>query len=162
DPPHKITIVSRGMAGGYTRFLSDEESHYRTPTMFRDQLATALGGHAAEEMVFGEASTGPSNDIETATRIARAMVTRWGMSERLGPRTFGKSDEMIFLGREISEQRNYSEKVAEDIDEEIRKLIEEAQDRARQTLRENRPLLDKLAVALLEVETIEGDDLTKL
>ncbi|MCA9825715.1 MAG: ATP-dependent zinc metalloprotease FtsH [Dehalococcoidia bacterium] len=162
DPPHKITIVSRGMAGGYTRFLPDEESHYRTPTMFRDQLATALGGHAAEEMVFGEASTGPSNDIETATRIARAMVTRWGMSERLGPRTFGKSEEMIFLGREISEQRNYSEKVAEDIDDEIRKLIEEAQDRARQTLRENRALLDKLATVLLEVETLEGDDFTRL
>ena len=113
-------------------------------------------------MVFGEASTGPSNDIETATRIARAMVTRWGMSERLGPRTFGKSEEMIFLGREISEQRNYSEKVAEDIDDEIRKLIEEAQDRARQTLRENRALLDKLATVLLEVETLEGDDFTRL
>jgi cell division protease FtsH len=162
DAPHKITIVSRGMAGGYTRFLPDEESHYRTPSMFRDQLATALAGHAAEEMVFAEASTGPSNDIDTATKIARAMVTRWGMSERLGPRTFGKSEEMIFLGREISEQRNYSEKVAEEIDEEIRKLIEAAQDRARATLREHRPLLDKLAAVLLEVETLEGEDFTRL
>ena len=162
DPPHKITIVSRGMAGGYTRFLPDEESHYRTPSMFRDQLATALAGHAAEEMIFGEASTGPSNDIDTATKIARAMVTRWGMSERLGPRTFGKSEEMIFLGREISEQRNYSEKVAEEIDEEIRKLIEAAQERSRATLRERRALLDKLAAVLLEVETIEGEELTRL
>ena len=102
DPPHKVTIVSRGMAGGYTRFLPDEETHYRTPSMFRDQLCSALGGHAAEELVFGEASTGPSNDIEQVTRIARAMVTRWGMSERLGPRTFGKSEELVFLGREIS------------------------------------------------------------
>jgi cell division protease FtsH len=162
DPPHKITIVSRGMAGGYTRFLPDEESHYRTPSMFRDQLATALGGHAAEEMIFGEASTGPSNDIEQATRIARAMVTRWGMSETLGPRTFGKSEEMIFLGREISESRNYSEKVAEEIDDEIRRLIEDAQSRARSVLNERRPLLDKLAAVLLEVETVEGEELTRL
>jgi cell division protease FtsH len=90
------------------------------------------------------------------------MVTRWGMSERLGPRTFGKSEEMIFLGREISEQRNYSEKVAEEIDEEIRKLIEAAQERARATLRERRLLLDKLAAVLLEVETLEGEELTRL
>jgi cell division protease FtsH len=162
DPPHKITIVSRGMAGGYTRFLPDEESHYRTPSMFRDQLATALGGHAAEEMIFGEASTGPSNDIEQTTRIARAMVTRWGMSEALGPRTFGKSEEMIFLGREISESRNYSEKVAEEIDDEIRRLIEDAQARARAVLNERRPILEKLVTVLLEVETVEGDELTRL
>ncbi len=162
DPPHKVTIVSRGMAGGYTRFLPDEESHYKTPAMFRDQLCTALGGHAAEELIYGEASTGPSNDIEQVTRIARAMVTRWGMSERLGPRTFGKTDEMIFLGREISETRNYSEKVAEEIDDEVRRLIEEAQERARNVLKEHRPLLDKLAAVLLEVETLEGERLTKL
>ncbi len=162
DPPHKVTIVSRGMAGGYTRFLPDEESHYRTRSMFRDQLCTALGGHAAEELVFGEASTGPSNDIEQVTRIARAMVTRWGMSERLGPRTFGRSEELVFLGREISETRNYSEKIAEEIDEEVRRLIEEAQERARNILRERRPLLDKLAGVLLEVETIEGETLTRL
>jgi cell division protease FtsH len=162
DPPHKVTIVSRGMAGGYTRFLPDEESHYKTGSMFRDQLCTALGGHAAEELIFGEASTGPSNDIEQVTRIARAMVTRWGMSERLGPRTFGKTEEMVFLGREISETRNYSEKVAEEIDDEVRRLIEDAQERARNVLREHRALLDKLAAALLEVETLEGDRLTRL
>ncbi len=162
DPPHKVTIVSRGMAGGYTRFLPDEESHYRTRSMFRDQLCTALGGHAAEELIFGEASTGPSNDIEQVTRIARAMVTRWGMSERLGPRTFGKTDEMIFLGREISETRNYSEKIAEEIDDEVRRLIEDAQERARNVLRDHRELLDKLAVVLLEVETLEGTTLTRL
>ncbi len=162
DPPHKVTIVSRGMAGGYTRFLPDEEAHYRTRSMFRDQLCTALGGHAAEELVFGEASTGPSNDIEQVTRIARAMVTRWGMSERLGPRTFGRSEELVFLGREISETRNYSEKIAEEIDEEVRRLIEEAQERARNVLREHRALLDKLAGVLLEVETLEGETLTRL
>ncbi|HEY4670105.1 MAG TPA: ATP-dependent zinc metalloprotease FtsH [Tepidiformaceae bacterium] len=162
DPPHKVTIVARGMAGGYTRFLPDEESHYRTRSMFRDQLCTALAGHAAEELIFGEASTGPSNDIEQVTRIARAMVTRWGMSERLGPRTFGRSDELIFLGREISETRNYSEKIAEEIDDEVRRLIEDAQERARNVLREHRDLLDKLATVLLEVETLEGESLTKL
>jgi len=113
-------------------------------------------------LIFGEASTGPSNDIEQVTRIARAMVTRWGMSERLGPRTFGKSDEMVFLGREISETRNYSEKIAEEIDDEVRRLIEEAQERARHILREHRDLLDKLATVLLDVETLEGDELTRL
>ncbi len=162
DPVHKVTIVSRGMAGGYTRFLPDEESHYRTRSMFRDQLSSALGGHVAEELIFGEASTGPSNDIEQVTRIARAMVTRWGMSERLGPRTFGRSEELIFLGREISETRNYSEKIAEEIDDEVRRLIEEAQERARSVLKDHRALLDKLAVVLLEVETLEGETLTRL
>ncbi|GBD23566.1 ATP-dependent zinc metalloprotease FtsH [bacterium HR29] len=162
DPPHKVTIVMRGMAGGFTRFLPEEEVHYRTKSMFRDQLCAALGGHAAEELVFGEASTGPSNDIEQVTRIARAMVTRWGMSERLGPRTFGRSEELIFLGREISETRNYSEKVAEQIDDEVRAIIEEAQERARKILREHRALLDKLANVLLEVETIEGEALQRL
>jgi cell division protease FtsH len=162
DPPHKVTIVSRGMAGGYTRFLPDEESHYRTGSMFRDQLCAALGGHAAEELVFGEASTGPSNDIEQVTRIARAMVTRWGMSERLGPRTFGRSEELVFLGREISETRNYSEKIAEEIDDEVRRLIEDAQERARTVLKEHRDLLDKLATVLLEDETLEGETLKRL
>ncbi len=162
DPPHKVTIVSRGMAGGYTRFLPDEETHYRTPNMFKDQLCTALGGHAAEELIYGEVSTGPSNDIEQATRIARSMVTRWGMSERLGPRTFGRSDDLVFLGREISETRNYSEKIAEEIDYEVRRLIEEAQERARDILREKQDVLEKLATVLLQVETIEGEDLTRL
>ncbi len=162
DPPHKVTIVSRGMAGGYTRFLPDEETHYRTVDMFKDQLCTALGGHAAEELIFGEASTGPSNDLEQVTRIARSMVTRWGMSERLGPRTFGRSDDLVFLGREISETRNYSEKIAEEIDDEVRRLIEEAQARARGILREKRDVLDKLAAVLLDVETLEGEELTRL
>jgi len=162
DPPHKVTIVSRGMAGGYTRFLPDEETHYRTPSMFKDQLVSALGGHAAEELIYGEASTGPSNDIEQVTRIARSMVTRWGMSDRLGPRTFGKTEEMVFLGREIAETRNYSEKIAEEIDDEVRRLIEEAQERARQLLREKRPILEKLVSVLMEVETLEGETLHRL
>ena len=162
DPPHKVTIVSRGLAGGFTRFLPDEEAHYRTRDMFKDQLCAALGGHAAEELIFGESSTGPSNDLEQVTRIARSMVTRWGMSERLGPRTFGRSEELVFLGREISETRNYSEKVAEEIDDEVRRIIEEAQGRARTLLTDRREILDKLAAVLLDVETLEGDTLSRL
>ena len=150
------------MAGGYTRFLPDEETHYRTRDMFKDQLCTALGGHAAEELIYGEASTGPSNDLEQVTRIARSMVTRWGMSERLGPRTFGRSDDLVFLGREISETRNYSEKIAEEIDDEVRRIIEEAQMRARDILRDKRDVLEKLATVLLDVETLEGEELTRL
>jgi len=162
DPPRKITIVSHGMAGGYTRFLPDEEAHYRTGSMFRDQLCGALGGYVAEEIVFGEASTGPSNDLEELTRLARSMVTRWGMSKRLGARTFGRTEELVFLGREISETRNYSEKVAEEIDDEVRALVEEATARARVVLIQHRELLDKLAKVLLESETLEGDELTRL
>jgi cell division protease FtsH len=159
DPPHKVTIVAHGLTGGYTRFLPKEEQHFRTPSMFRDELCTALGGHAAEQLVFGEASTGPSNDIEEVTQLARSMVTRWGMSERLGPRTFGRSEELVFLGRQISETRNYSEKFAEEIDEEVQRLIDEARQRALAVLTEHRALLDKLVTALLEVETLEGDEL---
>jgi cell division protease FtsH len=162
DRPHKVTIVSRGLAGGYTRFLPEEESHYLTASMFRDQLCTALAGHAAEELVFGEASTGPSDDIEQVTGIARSMVTRWGMSDRLGPRTLGRSDAFVFLGREMSETRNYGEKVAEEIDDEVHRLIEEAQERARDVLRLHRDLLDRLANVLLDVETLGGDALTEL
>ncbi len=161
DPVHKVTIVSRGMSGGHTRFLG-EDTNYHTPAMFRDRMASALGGLAAEEIVFGEASTGPSSDISQVTRIARSMVTRWGMSKKLGPRTFGKSEELVFLGREISETRDYSEKVAENIDDEVRELIDEAHIVATRILNEHRPLLEKLAAVLMEVETLEGERLARL
>jgi cell division protease FtsH len=159
---HKVTIIARGHAGGYTSSLPNEESSYHTPEMYKATMAMALGGHAAEELIFGEASTGPSSDIEQVTRIARAMVTRWGMSKKLGPRTFGRSEELVFLGREISETRNYSEKIAEEIDDEVASLIEEAQIRAREVLSTQRKLLDKLATVLMEVETMEGDNLIRL
>jgi cell division protease FtsH len=122
-------------------------------------LAMMLGGHSAEEAVFGEMSTGASDDISKATNVARAMVTRYGMSERLGPRTFGRKEEMVFLGREISEQRDYSEKIAEEIDDEVRRIIENAHALARQIIRDNRTKLDHLAKRLMEVETLEGDAL---
>jgi cell division protease FtsH len=162
DRPQKVTIVSRGLMGGYTRFMPDEEAHFRTPEMFKDQLCAALGGHAAEKLVFGSASTGPSNDLEQVSKLARSMVTRWGMSEKLGPLTFGKTEELVFLGREISETRNYSEKTAEDIDDEVRALVEEARMRAMELLGKHRPMLDRLAKALLESETLQGDELDSL
>ena len=162
DNPYKISIVARGMAGGFTRYLPEEDRHLMTRTQYQDMLAAALAGHVAEELVLGEMTTGPQNDIEQATRIARQMVTQWGMSERMGPRTFGRKEEMIFLGREISEQRNYSEKVAEEIDEEVRRIIDKAYHTAKQVLTEHRAKLDELVEHVLEVETMEGDDLTGL
>jgi cell division protease FtsH len=162
DRPQKVTIVSRGMAGGYTRFIPEEESHFRTPQMFEDEICAALGGHAAELVVFHEASTGPSNDLERVSQLARAMVTRWGMSERLGPLTFGRREELVFLGREISETRNYSESTAELIDAEVRRIVDEAHGRAMRIIEEHRPLLDRLAAALLELETLQGDDLNRI
>jgi cell division protease FtsH len=162
DPLFKITIVSRGMAGGYTSVLPEEDRHINTKSYLEKMLAMMLGGHAAEELVFGEFSTGASDDISKVTKTARAMVTRFGMSERLGPRTFGHKEELIFLGREISEQRDYSEKIAEEIDDEVRRIIDRAHDLARKLIRDNRAKLDHLAKTLLEVETLEGDALLAL
>jgi cell division protease FtsH len=116
----------------------------------------------SEEIVFGESTTGPSDDLQRATGIARQMVTQWGMSERLGPRTFGRKEEMIFLGREISESRNYSEKVAEEIDEEVRQIIDKAYHSAKKVITEHKDKLDAIVKALLEEETIEGENLTAI
>jgi cell division protease FtsH len=162
DPLYKITIVSRGMAGGYTLALPEEDRHINTKDYLEKRLAMTLGGHAAEELIFGHMSTGPSDDIAKVTKLARSMVTRYGMSEKLGPRTFGQKEELIFLGREISEQRDYSERLAEEIDEEVREIIDRAHEVARTIVRENRPKLDQLATKLLEVETLEGEELLTL
>jgi cell division protease FtsH len=159
DPLFKITIVSRGMAGGYTQALPEEDRHLNTRSYLEKMLCMMLGGHVAEETVFGEMSTGASDDLAKVTRTARAMVTRFGMSERLGPRTFGHKEELIFLGREISEQRDYSEKIAEEIDSEVRRIIDHAHELARKIIAENRAKLDHLAHTLMEVETMEGDAL---
>jgi cell division protease FtsH len=161
DLLHKITIVSRGMAGGYTLALPEEDRHLNNKSYFEKRIAYALGGLAAEELVYGEASTGASDDLQKATAIARAMVTRYGMSERLGPRTFGRKEELVFLGREISEQRDYSEKIAEEIDEEVRRLVDRAHAEAKRILGENRGKLDQLARRLIEVETLEGENLRR-
>ena len=162
DPPYKISIISRGMAGGFTRFLPEEEHHLYSRSQFHDMLAAFLGGLVAEEIVFGESTTGPSDDLQRATSLARQMVTQWGMSERLGPRTFGRKEEMIFLGREISEQRNYSEKVAEEIDEEVRQILDQAYDTAKKLLNENRDKIDTIVKVLLKEEVIEGEYLTSV
>ena len=162
DPPYKISIVSRGMAGGFTRFLPEEDRNLYARSQLHDRLAALYGGMAAEELVFGEATTGPSDDISKATSICRQMVTQWGMSERLGPRTFGRKEEMIFLGREISDQRNYSDKIAEEIDEEVRQIVDKAYQTAKKLLSEHRDKLDAIVKALLEEETIEGEVLASV
>ncbi len=162
DPVFKVTIVARGMAGGFTRSLPADDRRLQDRSYYEAMMAQALGGHVAEEMIFGEPTTGAHDDIGKVTHIAREMVTQWGMSERLGPRTFGRRDSMVFLGRDIAEQRDYSERTAEEIDEEVRRIVEEAHERCREVLREHREKLDELAEALIEVETIEGDDLQRL
>ncbi len=154
DPVHKVSIISRGHAGGYTLAVPDEDKSLHSYKYFVDELAVFLGGFASEKLVFGDITTGPSNDLERATGMARNMVTRYGMS-RLGARTFGKKEELIFLGREMHEERNYSEKTAQDIDAEVTRLIDEAFTLATTILTEKRATLDAIATALLEKETLE-------
>jgi cell division protease FtsH len=162
DPVHKISIVARGMAGGYTKQLPAEDRYLHTRSYMKDMLAYALGGRAAEEIVFNEITDGARSDIERATKLARAMVTDYGMSDKLGPRTFGHKEEMVFLGREISEQRDYSEEVARQIDEEVQSIINTAHKTARELLTKNRKKLELLAKELMSRETLEGKDLDKI
>jgi cell division protease FtsH len=159
DPVHKVSIVSRGMALGYTMPLPEDDRYLMQRSKFTDELAGLLGGRAAEELVFDDVTTGASSDLERATRLARKMVTEYGMSDKLGPLTFGHKEELVFLGKEIGEQRNYSEEVARSIDEEVRRLITEAHETALRILRENKDKLINLASKLIEVETLEGKDL---
>ena len=162
DPVHKISIVARGMMGGYTRLLPTEDRRIWTGSQFKDMLSVSLAGRAAEELVFEDFSTGAESDIAQATKIARKMVMEYGMSQRLGPRAFGRKEELVFLGREISEQRNYSEKVALEIDEEVQKLISEAYQTAKDILKEKRAKLNHIAQELIAKETIEGEALAAL
>jgi cell division protease FtsH len=156
DPVHKITIVARGLAGGYTRLLPTEDRYLYTKSQFEETLAWSLGGHAAEQLIFGEVTTGASNDIERATSLARQMVTQYGMSEKLGPLALGKKEELVFLGREIGEQRNYSEAVAQEIDNEVRNLINRAYSVAREILVRHKDKLVTVSEKLMSQETIEG------
>lgn len=158
DPVHKVSVVSRGRAGGYTLKLPLEEQHLKTKSQFLADIAVALGGHAAEKMVFDDITTGASNDLSVASETARLLVTRYGMSEKLGPMTFGKTQELIFLGREISTEKNYSEGVAEQIDEEVKHFVDRAYRTAEKILSSYRPALDKVAKTLIEKETLEQDD----
>lgn len=159
DPVHKISIVARGMMGGYTRYLPEEDRFYYTRSQFRDLLVCMLGGHVTERLVFDELSTGASNDIERATALARKMVTEYGMSEKMGTIAYGKKDEMVFLGREISEQRNYSEEVAVKIDNEVKAIIDEAYSRATEILTKYMTQLTQIVGVLMEKETIDGTEI---
>ena len=162
DPVHKISIVARGMTLGHTLQLPAEDRYLMTRAQFRDELATLLGGFVAEELVFNELSTGASNDIKRATDLASKMVTSYGMSQALGPRTFGNKEELVFLGREISEQRDYGDKVADQIDEEVKAIIQTAYDTARKILSENKARLKYIAEKLVATETLEGEELEKI
>lgn len=162
DPVQKVSIIARGMAGGYTLALPEEDRTLMPRKKLLADLVGLLGGRAAEELVFDDITSGASNDIERVTQLARMMVTRLGMSETLGPMVYGQKEELIFLGREISEQRDYSEAVAEQIDREVRKLVNEAYDQARAILREYRDALDRIAQRLLEVETISREEFEQL
>jgi len=162
DPVHKVTIIPRGRALGYTQALPTEDKFLTTRAEMLDQLAMLLGGRTAEELIFHEPTTGASNDIEKATQIARGMVTEYGMSEQLGARKFGNADGEPFLGREMSHSRDYSEKIASSIDEEIRRLIESAHDEAWEVLVEYRDVLDALVLRLLDRETVSRKEVLEI
>jgi cell division protease FtsH len=162
DPVHKVSIVSRGMAAGYTMALPEEDRNLVSKTKYQDDLAFALGGRTAEEIVFGDVTTGAENDLSRVTKLARDMVTRYGMSEALGPMTFGQKEELVFLGKEIGEQRDYSEAVAEQIDEEVRKIVQGAHEEANAVLTKHREELDRIANTLMEVETLNAEQFVQL
>ncbi|MBE9506299.1 MAG: ATP-dependent zinc metalloprotease FtsH [Chloroflexi bacterium] len=162
DPVHKVSIIARGVAGGWTKFLPSEDRRLWSRSQLNDQIATLLGGRAAEELHFGDITTGAQSDLERATKLARKMVTEYGMSDRLGPRTFGQRQEMVFLGREISEQRDYSDSVAQEIDEEVHNRIQRAHATARRILEDNAAKLQQLAELLIEMETVGEEEIAKL
>jgi cell division protease FtsH len=157
DPVAKVTIISRGMALGYTMALPTEDRYLQSKTEFEDKIAGLLAGNVAERLIFGDTTTGSSNDIEKATTLARRMVTEFGMSDKLGPLSFGKRDELVFLGREIGEQRNYSDVTAKTIDEEVRAIIDKAFERATEVLTVHRDKLTALAEKLVAEETVDGE-----
>ncbi|MFC2058857.1 ATP-dependent zinc metalloprotease FtsH [Chloroflexota bacterium] len=162
DPVHKITIIARGMAGGYTKQLPSEDRHLYSPSQFNDILATSLGGRVAEELIYNEVTTGAQSDLEQATTIARKMVKEFGMSEKLGPRTFGHREELVFLGKMVDDHKDYGDKVADIIDEEIRKIVDEAYVVATDILTKNKDKLIQIAEELIIEETLEGEKLEVL
>ncbi len=162
DPVHKVSIIARGVMGGWTRFLPTEDHYLWSRSQFDDRLAVSLGGRVAEEISFGEITTGAQNDLSEATKLARRMVTEYGMSDKLGPRTFGQRQELVFLGREISEQRDYSDKTAQEIDEEVHDIIQRAYNTAKKILTKNKAKLKQIAEELIAHETLEEPALNKL
>ncbi len=162
DPVHKVTILPRGRALGYTMVLPDEDKYSTTRNEMLDQLAYMLGGRVAEELVFHDPTTGAANDIEKATSVARAMVTQYGMSERIGAIKLGQDSGEVFLGRDMGHQRDYSEGIAEIVDQEVRALIETAHDEAWEILNANRDVLDSLVLELLEKETLDKEEVARI
>jgi cell division protease FtsH len=162
DPVHKVSIISRGFAGGYTMKLPNEDQHLKTKRQFLNDMAVMMGGFVSEKLIFGDVSTGASNDLRQASDLARKLITKYGMSESLGPMTFGKSEELVFLGREISTEKNYSEEVAAKIDAEVRGFINRAHDTAKKILTSNKKVLQKIAKTLVEKETLEQEDFYRI
>lgn len=162
DKVHKISIISRGNMGGHTTLLPEEDRSLWTKNQFTDMMAVMMGGRVAEEQIFAEVTTGASNDIERATKIALEMVKRYGMSPNLGPRTFGKRQEMVFLGNQSNEERDYGDKIAEEIDQEVHSLISWAYDKANELIEEHKPKLVQIAEYLIEYESVSGENLDKL
>ncbi len=162
DSVHKISIIARGQAGGYTLILPENDRTLVSRNKMLADMISLLGGRAAEEIVFSDITSGASNDLERVTKLARQMVTRLGMSTELGPMVYGQKDEMIFLGKEFTEQRDYSESVAEKIDEEVKQLVCESYERAKEILLQHREILDTIANKLLEQETIEASELNEI
>ncbi len=162
DPVHKVSIVARGKMGGWTRLLPTEDRRYWTKSQFDDMLAMSLGGRVAEEIIFGVVTTGAQEDLGQATKLARRMVTEFGMSEKLGPRTFGQKQELVFLGREISEHKDYGDKIADAIDAEVHSLIQQAYKTANRILTANKAKLEHLAQELIAKETLDEPELERI
>jgi cell division protease FtsH len=162
DPVRKVSIIARGQAAGYTLKLPTQDKHLHTKTEFVEELAVLLAGYQTEKIVFGDLTTGAANDLEKATDLARRLIMRYGMSEKLGPRTFGETEDLIFLGKEITTEKNYSEKVATEIDKEVHDFIDTASKTSQQILTEKRALLDRIANRLIEKETIEKEAFEEL
>jgi cell division protease FtsH len=162
DPLHKVTIIPRGMALGLTQQLPIDERHTYSKEYLLSRLAIMFGGRAAEELVLNHMTTGAGDDLEKATELARRMVCEWGMSEKLGPMTFGKKEEQIFLGRDFTQVQDYSEQTAVEIDSEVRRILTEAYGRAKSLLAANLDLLHKLAETLLERESLQGSEIDEI
>ena len=162
DPVHKVTIIPRGRALGVTMQLPTDDRHGYSKGYLLNQLAILMGGRVAEELVLKEMTTGAGNDLERATDLARKMVCEWGMSEKMGPLTFGKQNEQVFLGREMGSQRDFSDQIAMEIDQEVRRLVTENYERAKRLLTENMASLKRLAEALLEKEVLDGSDIDQI
>jgi len=162
DPVHKVSIISRGRALGYTWSLPEEDVHLYSKSKFQDQIAQFLAGRAAEKLIMGETTTGAENDLKQATKMARNMVTVYGMSDKIGPQTLGEREELVFLGRELGEHKNYSEKIAAIIDDEVTRIIDEGQKTAQDLLIKNKPKLKLVAERLLKEETISEEEFNKI